>query len=96
MKPIDALLSKVDWKCAACGAPAGSCGCFVDCSCGWSARAGEKCNNPVHDMVREIVDAVDHEMRRLYPDIMKHASGGFRRTLRAQIERQALKSMGQG
>lgn len=31
--------------CTRCG-KTGSCGCWVKCSCGWSAGAGEPCGNP--------------------------------------------------
>lgn len=32
-------------KCTKCGQP-GNCGCWVRCSCGWSAEAGKPCTNP--------------------------------------------------
>lgn len=32
-------------KCTKCGQP-GNFGCWVRCSCGWSAEAGRPCGNP--------------------------------------------------
>lgn len=47
MAVIDALFSKANMRCTVCGAPAGDCDCWERCSCGWSARKGEPCRNPV-------------------------------------------------
>lgn len=91
---IDALFDKADMRCTRCGAPAGTCNCWVTCACGWTMGRSEKtCGNPVHLLVLEIVDNVDQQMKNVYPDQMKSASGGFRRTLRTVLERVALKSL---
>jgi hypothetical protein len=43
--PIDILLDRADWRCAKCGAPAGTCGCWTRCACGWRYETGEACRN---------------------------------------------------
>lgn len=48
---IDAAVARGDFRCTICGAPAGSCDCWVECSCGWSYRNGQACRNPVHKRV---------------------------------------------
>jgi hypothetical protein len=45
---IDRLLDAVAFRCTICGAQAGTCSCWVQCSCGWSYEKGETCRNPVH------------------------------------------------
>ena len=44
--PIDILFDKVEFKCTICDKPAGTCDCWVFCSCGWAFEKGEKCRNP--------------------------------------------------
>lgn len=44
--PFDALLDRVDWRCAICKAKAGMCDCWQDCPCGWAFQKGHHCNNP--------------------------------------------------
>ena len=34
------------FKCGLCGAAMGKCNCWEKCSCGWTARRGQPCNNP--------------------------------------------------
>lgn len=35
-----------DLRCTKCNAPAGTCDCWVVCSCGWSAEKHKPCGNP--------------------------------------------------
>jgi hypothetical protein len=44
--PIDILLDRVDWRCAICNAPAGTCACWTRCACGRSYETGKACRNP--------------------------------------------------
>jgi hypothetical protein len=46
MTPIDRLIDSVPMTCTVCGARAGTCRCWEECSCGWSTRRGEPCRNP--------------------------------------------------
>jgi hypothetical protein len=41
------IFANVKWKCTACGADAGTCGCWVKCECGRNYRKGEECGNVV-------------------------------------------------
>lgn len=43
--PIDMLFDAASMRCTKCGAQAGTCQCWVKCSCGWSYERGEKCRN---------------------------------------------------
>lgn len=49
---INELMRRLPMNCARCGAivpPGGSieaCGCWEQCSCGWTAEKGKPCNNP--------------------------------------------------
>lgn len=45
-KPIDRMIDGANLKCTVCEAPAGTCDCWRHCSCGWSHRKGQPCNNP--------------------------------------------------
>ncbi len=56
------------------------------CTCGWSFRKGEACRNPIHtdeqaaeERARAIAGTVAADLARLYPEPMRHASGGFRK-----------------
>lgn len=44
--PIDIMMDRVDWRCAKCGAPAGTCSCWMKCACGWTYETGKACRNP--------------------------------------------------
>ena len=44
--PIEILIDSCGMKCCKCGADAGKCDCWTECSCGWSAEKGQPCNNP--------------------------------------------------
>lgn len=93
--PIDILFDRADRRCTKCNARAGTCGCWVDCRCGWMKPADGTCGNPVHaveDAAKEMAALVTrdvlHQMRSVYPEPMKHASGGFQRTLKARMNRE--------
>ena len=87
-------MDRVDWKCMKCGASAGSCDCWRKCVCGHLYYKKDKhCDNPVHHIAREIAADVCTSMQSVYPEQMKSASGGFRKTLRSKIEIQALRSL---
>ncbi|MEN3238927.1 hypothetical protein PUR29_36440 [Methylobacterium ajmalii] len=82
-------------RCAICDAPMGGCGCWTRCSCGWNFRTGEACRNPIHaaeqaadERARAVAGTVAADLARLYPEPMRHASGGFRKTLREMIRRE--------
>lgn len=97
--PEHALIDRAV-RCVVCDAPMGGCGCWTRCSCGWSFRTGEACANPMHAAeqaagarARAIAGAVVAEMARAYPEPMRHASGGFRRTLRRTVEEQVAAAL---
>lgn len=58
------------WKCTACGADAGTCGCFVKCECGRSNLRGEECANQVWHVARqfaeEAADKIVEDMAESY------------------------------
>lgn len=92
---IDILIDRAGMRCVKCGHRSGTCDCWVECRCGHSYARGEACRNPVHgveaaakEMAEGIVLGVLNEMRSLYPEPMKHASGGFRKTLKVIMERE--------
>ncbi len=82
-------------RCTICHSPMGGCGCWTRCACGWNFRTGETCRNPIHaaeqaaeERARAIASTVAADLARLYPEPMRHASGGFRKTLREMIRRE--------
>jgi hypothetical protein len=89
LSPIERLIDASGLRCTVCGRPRGDgCSCWIECRCGWSYERGGACRNPVHDRERRVeeiarstAEAIVLEMRGLYPEPMKAASGGFRRTL---------------
>lgn len=50
------LFANVKWKCAACGADAGTCGCFVKCECGRSYLREEKCGNQIWHISKQFAE----------------------------------------
>ena len=85
-------------RCTVCDAPMGGCDCWTRCSCGWSFEKGEACRNPIHaaeqaaeERARAIAGNIAADLARLYPEPMRYASGGFRKTLRETI-RQEVKA----
>lgn len=94
--PIERMVDGAGLRCTICGAPMGQCGCWTKCQCGRTYRTGEECDNPVHAIERaavalaaDLAFAVIGEMRGLYPEPMKAASGGFRKTLDGVLKREA-------
>lgn len=77
-------------RCVRCGAAYKACGCWVECSCGWSYEKGGECRNPYHARAEFVANTVIVEMTRVYPVPMKHASGGFRQTLRQIVDREVF------
>ena len=45
MTPLELLMANAEMRCTACGRKAGTCYCWVKCSCGWSFRRGSACHN---------------------------------------------------
>ena len=94
--PIEMMIDQASMRCAKCGAPAGSCGCWTACRCGWHFETGGACHNPAHaveeaarKLAVDLAVRIDIHMKSLYPEAMRAASGGFRRTLLGTIEREA-------
>lgn len=54
--PIDTLMDRVDWKCTACGAKAGTCDCWVKCECGHSYLRGQECSNVIWHIARQFAE----------------------------------------
>lgn len=46
--PMDRMLDSVEFRCTACNEKAGTCDCWVRCSCGWSYEKNDTCRNPIH------------------------------------------------
>ena len=44
--PIERLIDATPMRCTLCKAPAGTCQCWEDCSCGWSVPRYTACRNP--------------------------------------------------
>lgn len=96
-RPIDVLLGQADLRCVVCDTSTRvGCDCHTKCRCGWFFRKGEACRNPHHacekaarDAGAAIAGSVLFEIRQHYPEPMKYASGGFRKTLQAIIQREA-------
>ncbi|GJE57303.1 hypothetical protein [Methylobacterium thuringiense] len=97
LRPIDRLFDQADLRCAVCSTSTRvGCDCHTKCQCGWFARKGEACRNPLHarekaaqDVGHAIAGSVLFHMREMYPEPMKYASGGFAKTLRANIQHEA-------
>lgn len=53
---MDHLFAGVKWKCMACGAPAGTCDCWVKCECGRSYLKGEKCRNEIWHVSKQFAE----------------------------------------
>jgi hypothetical protein len=43
--PIDMLIDTASMRCTVCGARAGTCQCWIQCSCGWIYQRGSECRN---------------------------------------------------
>jgi hypothetical protein len=92
--PIDAMIMAAA-RCVRCGAKMGECDCWRECRCGRYYPRDGKCENPLHEMEKcadELAEmaatCILSRVVALYPEPMKHASGGFRKTLRAHIEQE--------
>ena len=95
LSPIERMIDRVAMFCTICGAAAGTCGCWTECRCGIANPTGEECRNPVHGEERAAEEFAEHvalnvveHMKAMYPEPMKHASGGFRKTLSGTIKRE--------
>ena len=95
MSVINTLIDRAGMRCTKCDALAGTCDCWVECRCGWSYAKGGKCPNGVHgieaaarEMAESVSSVVLSEVRLRYPEPMKAASGGFRKTLKSIMERE--------
>ena len=78
---------ETNMRCTSCGAPRGKCDCWRVCNaCG---QTHHKDDGPCR--YRHLAEAATsellHEMRFQYPEPMRHASGGFAKTLRVNAER---------
>lgn len=94
--PIERLIDAACMKCAKCGARMGTCDCWEECPCGWTTEKGGQCGNPVHHVERlgeEVAANVISHMRMMYKEGMRHASGGFEKTMRATIVREVRRSL---
>lgn len=49
--PLEIMIDASDLRCTICGTPRSGdlrqCDCWTKCSCGWWARKGTPCRNPV-------------------------------------------------
>ena len=67
---IDALLDRVEWKCAACGAAMGTCDCWIKCGCGRSYLRGGECGNAIWHIAlqfsQEAADKIVEDMAQSY------------------------------
>jgi hypothetical protein len=67
---IDHIFAGVKWKCAACGADAGTCDCWVKCECGRSYLKGESCQNNIWHVAlqfaQEAADKIVEDMAESY------------------------------
>ena len=82
-------------RCTKCDAPWRTCDCWTECRCGWSYPTGTACRNPLHTvekaaqaMADDVALCVLSAAANAYPEPMKHASGGFRKTLKAILVRE--------
>lgn len=70
MSVMDRLFAGVKWQCAACGADAGTCDCWVKCECGRSYLRAEKCQNEIWHIARqfaeEAADKIVEDMAESY------------------------------
>lgn len=53
---MDHIFAGVKWHCTACGAAAGTCGCWIKCECGHSFLRGEECSNRVWHIARQFAE----------------------------------------
>lgn len=99
LTPAEALIDRAV-RCVICGAPMGGCSCHTKCRCGWTYRAGESCRNPVHEVenaarehAKVVAASVVARMLTAYPEPMRYASGGFRKTLRGYVEEEVARAL---
>jgi hypothetical protein len=92
--PLDAMIMATA-RCVRCGAKFGECDCWRECRCGRSYPRDGKCENPLHTMeecadtlAKSAATSIISGVAYYYPEPMKHASGGFRKTLRTHIEQE--------
>lgn len=53
---MDHLFAGVKWKCTACGAAVGTCGCWVKCECGRTNLKGVECENAVWHIAKQFAE----------------------------------------
>jgi len=67
---MDHIFAGVKWKCAACGADAGTCNCWINCECGRSYLRGEECQNEIWHISKrfaeEAADLIVEDMAQSY------------------------------
>jgi hypothetical protein len=44
--PLESMIDSANLVCTKCGAKAGLCDCWENCSCGYAAEKGKPCSNP--------------------------------------------------
>jgi hypothetical protein len=91
--PEEIIFGNADLRCTICNAKIGACDCWVKCECGWSYEKGTKCRNSLHEvtdcakqLATDVAASIIEHMKKMYPEPMKYASGGFRKTLRGAID----------
>lgn len=87
-------------RCVRCDQTTAKCDCYRKCRCGRTAPKDEACSNPLHAVEEEaaatakaVATAVLARMSELYPESMRHASGGFKKTLRGHIQREVSQAL---
>ena len=67
---MDHIFAGVKWKCAACGADAGTCNCWIKCECGRSYLRDEECPNKIwhisKQFAEEAADLIIEDMAQSY------------------------------
>lgn len=94
LSPLERMIDAAV-RCVRCGKTATECECYRKCRCGHTVPKDEACSNPLHAVEEEaaaaakaVATTILARMSEAYPEPMRHASGGFRKTLRAHIQRE--------
>lgn len=94
LSPLERMIDAAV-RCVRCDQTKADCTCYRKCRCGQTVPKDEACSNPLHAVEEEaaatakaVATTVLARMSQAYPEPMRHASGGFRKTLRAHIQRE--------
>ena len=74
--PLKRMIGMANLVCNMCGSKAGTCDCWEQCSCGWTAERGKPCRNPKTTQCSTKIKHADQIVTLECPDCGKRKPAG--------------------